>query len=60
MANAIIDSAKAAWAAWLKLIQWKRTAVANEEIQHGKDLDGDGIIGGVGNRKPDRDKLRDR
>lgn len=53
-------TAKAAKKALKKGVAWKRKMIAQEELNAQKDLDGDGIVGGVGNRQRHRDELRRR
>jgi hypothetical protein len=57
---AVISAAEAARKAVKKGVNWKRTMIAKEELDAGKDLDCDGVIGGVGNRSRQRDLMRRR
>jgi hypothetical protein len=57
-AAAAIAAAKTAKKAVQSGVNWKRKMIAQEELDAGKDLDGDGVVGGVGNRARQRDRLR--
>ena len=52
--------AKSAARAHIKKNDLKRHAIAYQELELEKDLDGDGVVGGVGCRRLDRNRLRDR
>ena len=52
---AVAKAAQEAWQAFCKMVMFKRRQIASAELEadngQGQDLDGDGVIGGVGNHR---------
>ena len=59
---AVAKSLQDAWKAFCKAVTFKRKQIARTELEaqngQGQDLDGDGVIGGVGNTPRTREQLR--
>ena len=53
-------AAKRAYAGICSMVRWKRRMIAREELERETDIDGDGVICGVGNNRRSRDELRSR
>ena len=55
-------AAKLAGKTFVKGVNWKRRMIARAELEanngKGKDLDGDGVVGGVGCGPRERERLR--
>jgi hypothetical protein len=53
---------RTAWKVFCKAVSFKRRQIARAELEadngNGKDLDGDGVVGGVGNTPASRLRLR--
>ena len=63
-AASIAAAVQEAWKAFCKMVMFKRKQIARTELEaqngQGQDLDGDGVIGGVGNTSRSREQLRRR
>ena len=61
---AVAKAAQEAWQAFCKMVMFKRRQIARAELEardgQGQDLDGDGVMGGVGNTPRTRERLRSR
>ena len=59
---AVAKAAQEAWQAFCKMVMFKRRQIARAELEardgQGQDLDGDGVMGGVGNTPRTRELLR--
>lgn len=56
--QAAIKVGREAWRGFCEVVMWKRRQIVKAEVEHEKDLDGDGVIGGVGNTRYDRARMR--
>ncbi len=59
-ASAAAKVAKEAGKAFVKGVNLKRRVIAREELDANKDLDGDGVVGGVGCGPREHERLRRR
>lgn len=57
-AEVAAEVAEKAGKTFVKGVKWKRRMIAKEELDADKDLDGDGVVGGVGCGPRERERLR--